>query len=135
MKTLVKDLMTYPLVTIPVNSKVRYARELMDRKSVNALPVVNILEEELEVVGIITSTDLRNVSDENDPIDRFMTKNFQSVKNNQSALSAAHRMLHTGVHHLLVFDGNKAVGMLSSIDFVRMLISEKERLSSRIMFV
>ncbi len=134
MKTLVKDLMSNPLVTIPVDSKVAYARELMNRKGVNALPVVDIADE-VTIKGIVTSADLRNVSDDNTLIGDIMNHNIQSVSKNHAALAAAHRMIHEGVHHLLVVENNKPVGMLSSIDFVRMLTREKERFHSRVMFV
>jgi len=134
MKTLVKDLMTYPLVTIPVDSDILYARELMERKGINALAVVEIAEE-VTVLGMITSTDLRKVSDEQAMVADHMSRNIEKVSKRQTALSAAHRMLNEGVHHLVVVDEEKPIGMLSSIDFVRMLTKEKGYFRSRVMFV
>ena len=134
MKTLVKDLMTYPLVTIPVDSDILYARELMERKGINALAVVEIAEE-VTVLGMITSTDLRKVSDEQAMVADHMSRNIEKVSKRQTALSAAHRMLNEGVHHLVVVDEEKPIGMLSSIDFVRMLTNEKGYFRSRVMFV
>lgn len=134
MKTLVKDLMTYPLVTIPVDSNILYARELMERKGINALAVVEIAEE-VTVVGMITSTDLRKISNEQAMVADHMSRNIEKVSKRQTALSAAHRMLNEGVHHLIVVDEEKPIGMLSSIDFVRMLTKEKEYFRSRVMFV
>ncbi len=134
MRTLVKDLMTYPLVTIPVESKVTYAIELMDRKNINSLAVVDY-HEGVKVVGIITSTDLRKISDESALVKDHMNTMIEKVNKQQTAISAAHRMLNEGVHHLVVVDQGKPIGMLSSIDFVRMLTKEKERFSSSVMFI
>jgi CBS domain-containing protein len=134
MKTLVKDLMSYPLITIPVESKVSYARELMERKKINALAVVDI-SDTVEVVGIITSTDLRRVPDDSAVVKDHMNTMIEKVPKRQTAIAAAHRMINERVHHLVVVDEGKPIGMLSSIDFVRMLTKEKERFRSSVMFI
>lgn len=134
MKTLVKDLMTYPLVTVPIDSKVAHASELMDRKAINALAVVEIGEKVI-VKGIITSTDIRRAPNAHDLVRDHMSCIVEKVSKQQTALSAARRMLNEGVHHLLVTDEGKPIGMLSSIDFVRMLTKENDFFRSRILFV
>lgn len=121
-------------MTVPVDSKVVYARELMDRKGVNALPVVEIADK-VSIKGIVTSADLRNVSDENTLVGSVMNRRVICVSASQTAKSAAHRMIHEGVHHLLVMENDQPAGMLSSIDFVRMLTREKERFQSKVMFI
>lgn len=134
MKTLVKDLMTYPLVTIPLESKLSYARELMDRKKVNALAVVDI-GDTVEVIGIITSTDMRKATDGSAMVKDHMNTMIEKVSKRQTAISAAHRMLNEKVHHLVVVDEGKPIGMLSSIDFVRMLVKESEQFRSSVLFI
>jgi CBS domain-containing protein len=134
MKTFVQDLMSYPLVTIPLESNISYARELMDRKKISALAVVDI-SNTVEVVGIITSTDVRKISDESALVKDYMNTMIEKVPKRQTAIAAAHRMINEKVHHLIVVDEGKPIGMLSSIDFVRMLTKEKEWFRSSVMFI
>lgn len=120
----VKDLMMSPIVTTLKTSTIDYVRELMERKNIQAIPVVES-KDHLEVIGIITSSDLRGITDGTAKVADYMTKDVYWVQAKVEAEIAARIMLEEMVHHLLVRDDEKVVGMLSSLDFVR-LVAEKD---------
>ena len=120
----VKDLMMSPLVTTTQNSTIDYVRELMERKNIQAIPIVES-KDNLEVIGIITSSDLRGISDGSALVEDYMTTDTYWVRAEVEAEIAARIMLEENVHHLLVKTDDQVVGMLSSLDFVR-LVSEKD---------
>lgn len=135
MRMQVKNIMRSPVVTVVADSDVKYARELMERKEVNAIPVVEFDEDKkITIRGIITSTDLRGVMDEETPVDFFMTTKVHVVSKNASAQAAAKMMLRHHVHHLVVMEDGRIVGMLSSMDFVKMVAEQKAANLSRVMF-
>lgn len=119
----VKDLMKSPIVTTIKTSTINYARELMERKNIQALPVVES-KDHLEVIGIITSSDLRGIADETAEVGEYMTNEVYWVEAKVDAEIAARIMLEKMVHHLLVKDDEQVVGMLSSLDFVRLVAEQ-----------
>lgn len=119
----VKDLMMSPLVTTTKDSTIDYIRELMERKNIQAIPIVES-KDNLEVIGVITSSDLRGISNGSALVKEYMTNEIYWVRAEVDAEIAGRIMLEEGVHHLLVKSEEKIVGMLSSLDFVR-LVSEK----------
>jgi len=120
----VKDLMMSPIVTTLKTSTIDYVRELMERKNIQAVPVVES-KDHLEVIGIITSSDLRGITEGTAKVADYMTNDIYWVKSEVDAEIAARIMLEEMVHHLLVKDDEKVLGMLSSLDFVR-LVAEKD---------
>jgi len=119
----VKHLMKSPIVTTLKTSTINYVRELMERKRIQAVPVVES-RDHLEVIGIITASDLRGISDGTAIVADYMSSDVYSVQVEVDAEIAARIMLEEMVHHLLVKEGDKVVGILSSLDFVR-LVAEK----------
>lgn len=120
----VKDLMMSPLVTTTQNSTIDYVRALMERKNIQAIPIVES-KDNLEVIGMITSSDLRGISNGSALVEDYMTNETYWVRAEVDAEIAARIMLEEAVHHLFVKTDDQIVGMLSSLDFVR-LVSEKD---------
>jgi len=116
----VKDLMKSPLITTYPNSTIQYIRELMERKGIQAIPIVSD-SGNLDVLGIITATDLRGINDETQQVAEYMTKEIYRVEAGVDAEIAARTMLEDNVHHLIVEENGKVTGMLSSLDFVRLV--------------
>ena len=125
MKIQVKDIMAAPVITAESGSTISFIRELMERKGVSAIPIVDVDAEDIDVKGIITSSDLRGVADENTLADEIMTKQVQVIPIKTSAQSAAAAMIRNQVHHLLVVQKGKIVGMLSSMDFAKLVAEQK----------
>lgn len=119
----IRNLMKSPLVTTTKNATIDYVRELMERKHIQAVPIVKDINN-LEIEGIITSSDLRGIGDGSAIVENYMSNDVYRVKVETDPEIAARIMLEEGIHHLLVEEDNQVVGMLSSLDFVR-LVAEK----------
>lgn len=114
----VKDIMTTPVVTTTIDSTIAYVRELMERKQISAIPIIKLDKEKIILKGIVTTSDLRGITDETTPVDFIMSKQVESVHKETTLKEAAQKMLTKDLHHLVVMDQNKMVGIVSSMDFV-----------------
>lgn len=55
----------------------------------------------------------------NEPVSRIMTKGVKSVQVGQRLSQARNLLAKNSIHHVPVLDGERLVGMLSSIDLMR----------------
>jgi len=90
----------------------------MERKEVLSIPIVTS-DDDLTIKGIITSTDLRGIADESQPVSEYMSTGIYEISVDVDVEIAARMMLEDHVHHLIVMDGEKAVGIISTMDFVK----------------
>ena len=120
MRIQVKDFMTIPVVTTVPERDVAFVRELMERKEVHAIPIVEY-DGDIEIKGIITATDLIGIPDETIQAKQVMTKNLMTVSPEMDAREAARLMLDKGIHHLIVLKDDQVAGMVSAMDFVRLV--------------
>jgi CBS domain-containing protein len=120
----VKDFMSAPVVTTTIDADAAYARELMERKDVSAIPVIELEEEHMEIRGILSLYDLTGIGDESIPVTEIMSTIVQIVDPEMRATDAATVMINHGIHHLVVMNRGRIVGMLSSLDFVRLIADE-----------
>ena len=125
MRIQVKDFMSAPVTSTVGENKVRDIRSLMKRKGIHAVPIIQyskkLPDADITIKGIVTSTDLNNKIDENTPVENIMTKNVHIIHKDSSAQSAAKMMLKHKVHHIVVMDDGKITGMISSLDFVKLV--------------
>jgi len=126
MRIQVKDFMSSPVTTALKSNSVKEIRELMKRKGFNAVPVIQdatkVPNAEISIRGIITATDLSKELDDSATIEDIMTSTRVYVTpKNSSAQSAAKMMLKHNVHHMVVMDDGKIIGMISSLDFVKLV--------------
>lgn len=127
--------MRSPVVTTVMDSDASYVRELMDHKEVNAIPVVELADEgKITIRGIITNTDLRGGVADETPVEHLMTQKVHVVSKNASVQAAAKMMLRHDVHHLVVMEDGRIIGMISSMDFVRIIAEKQAFSSSEVMF-
>ena len=121
----VKDFMTKPVVTCILPTDVGTVRDLMNQKDCHAIPLVEVSDnDEINVRGIVTSDDLIGVYDDTVDIQQIMTKKIHVVSAQSNVQSAAKMMLRHQVHHLLVIEEGKVVGILSSLDFVDLVATK-----------
>ena len=121
----VKDFMTKPVVTCILPTDVGTVRDLMNQKDCHAIPLVEVSDnDEINVRGIVTSDDLIGVYDDTVDIQQIMTKKIHVVSAQSNVQSAAKMMLRHQVHHLLVIEEGKVVGILSSLDFVGLVATK-----------
>ena len=106
MRIQVKDFMSTPVITAVGESKIVEIRELMKRKGIHAIPVVQyskqLPQNKRTIQGIVTSTDLYDGIDGNISLNEIMTKNVHIVHKDSSAQSAAKMMIKHKVHHIVV---------------------------------
>lgn len=135
MKVPVKEFMSQPVVTTTVDSNVAYVRELMERKDVSAIPVVELREGYLKVRGIVTRYDLSGITDERLPVTEVMSDELQVISSDTPAIKAASLMIEHGIHHLVVMEKGRLSGIVSSMDFVRLFSEKKLRHFASVIFV
>lgn len=118
----------YNIHSISPDDMVIDAIRLMADAKAGALLVM----EDGKVVGIISERDytrkviLNNRSSQNTPVRDIMTSNVISVRPEQNIEDCMVIMSKYQVRHLPVIEDNKAIGMLSVMDVVKSIISEKE---------
>ncbi|MFD1687230.1 CBS domain-containing protein [Halobellus litoreus] len=113
-QTLVRDVMSKPLVTISPDATLVEAATRMRKESVNALLVPTT------ELAIVTSTDVLDaVAAERDPaaatVADVMTESVETVPPDLRLTEAAAMMENFGISHLPVVDDD-LVGMVSSTD-------------------
>ena len=125
MRIQVKDFMSSPVITVVGQDSVQEIRELMKRNEIHSVPVIQYIKQlpevEVTIRGIVTATDLgKEVDDKTLAVD-VMTSNVHVIHKDSSARAAAKMMLKHKVHHLVVMDNGKIIGMISSLDFVKLV--------------
>ena len=126
MRIQVKDFMSAPVTTAFEDQDVLEIRMLMKEKGIHAIPVVSCCNDTLKVErtiqGIITSTDInKKVSEDTTVADIMTSSNIHCVHPDSSAKSASKMMLKHKVHHMIVMEEGEIIGMISSLDFVKLV--------------
>lgn len=113
----VSDIMSSPVVVTAESNKVTTVRNLIDRKNIHAIPV---LSQEGEIRGIISSIDLAKEKNGEENIGNIMTDFVHVILPSSKAIDAAKMMVKHNVHHLVVMENGDVVGIVSSMDIVRL---------------
>ena len=125
MRIQVKDFMSSPVLTATAKNTIGEIRKLMKEKKIHAIPIVQYKKQlpELEVVikGIITASDLNDRIKNNRLVKEFMTKKLHVIHKDSSAKVAANMMIKHDVHHLVAMENGLVIGMISSLDFVKLV--------------
>ncbi len=126
MRIQVKDFMSAPVTTAMGEHRVLEIRTLMKEKGIHAIPIISYsndtLKVEMTIQGIITATDIsKEVSDEATVEDVMTSSSVHVIHADSSAQAAAKMMLRHKVHHIVVMDEVKITGMISSLDFVKLV--------------
>jgi len=126
MRIQVKDFMSTPVITAIGENSVSEIRALMKEKGIHSIPIISCSNdtpnEEMSIRGIITATDVSKKVKENATVEEVMTSSSVHVIHvNSSANAAAKMMLRHEVHHIVVMEDGKIEGMISSMDFVKLV--------------
>ena len=114
----VKDLMVKSVITTMPHKSVGHAQTIMAENSIKSIPVV---DNEMKIKGIITSTDLLNDISESSPVSHVMTKKVYTIPAYADVHTAARVMRNHNINHLVVSDEKKIVGVLSAHDLLRLV--------------
>lgn len=116
----VRDIMNAKLLYISQGERLSLARHHILRFGVTAVPV---LDDTHRPVGVVSLRDLQRGDDDIQPASTVAT-----VKDTDSVEDGARKLAETDYHHLVVVDAKGiAVGMVSSVDFVRALLGLEPR--------
>jgi CBS domain-containing protein len=122
----VKDFMSSPVTTAMGDETILEIRTLMNEKGIHAIPIISYsndtIKVETTIQGIITATDISKEVSDDANIEDVMTKTtVHVVHTDSSAQAAAKMMLKHKVHHMVVMDEGKVKGIISSLDFVKLV--------------
>lgn len=112
----VEHLMSTPVMITQRNTKVVHLKEMFSRKGIGAVPV---LEDDGTISGIVSATDVIKSSDDALVVEDIMSDRVHIVLKNNRVKDAAAVMVKHNVHHLVVMEDGKVVGMISTMDIAR----------------
>jgi CBS-domain-containing membrane protein len=116
----VRDIMNAKLLYIGQGERPSLARHHILKFGVTAVPV---LDETHRPVGVVSLRDLQRGDDE-----IALTGTVATVKDTDTVEDGAKKLAGTDYHHLVVVDAKGvAVGMVSSVDFLRALLGMEPR--------
>jgi len=138
--TKVRDIMTSAVVTVSPGLTIREAAELLASRHISGAPVV----EHGRVVGLITATDLLDfvaglpgvppelVDDtewnalEEHTVDEAMTNApLHTLSPDATAREAAELMQKESIHRVVVMEGERLAGVVSTLDITRALARQQ----------
>lgn len=118
MNAKINDLMiTSPITTVPHKS-VGHVKEIMTKNGINSVPAVG---PENELKGIVTSTDLLDIDNENAPVSSIMSTKVYTVPLYGDIHIAARIMRNHHIHHVVVTNEGKIEGVLSAFDLLKLV--------------
>ena len=126
MRIQVKDFMSAPVTVAMLDDDILEIRTLMKEKGIHAIPIVSYTNDTLKVEetikGIITSTDINAEVSDDAIIEDVMTSSIVHVVHVDSSVKcAAKAMLKHNVHHIVAMEDGEIKGMVSSLDFVKLV--------------
>lgn len=117
----IRDIMSKKLETIQTSDSAKDAAKKMLDKNVSSLVIV---DESGNSIGIITERDItrgvctHDVLSKEFLIQHLMSSPLTTIDSNSSVEMAANLMLQSKVRHLIVKDGNKTVGIVTTSNFI-----------------
>lgn len=117
MAMVVAHIMSSEVVFAALDHTVDHVRELMASKHINALPVVDLNK---KIKGIVTTADVARRVKDDTPVSHVMSDMVMMVGATESVGAAARMMHENRIHHLVVTDNSKVVGIVSSFDLLEL---------------
>lgn len=114
----IAELMSRNVVTLKSAHTVEQARLLLREHSVSALPVVG---EQGEPRGIVSAIDLAAELDPKTPVSEVMTPDVYAFRASDEAEKVVLVMRNQHIHHVVVTEGKKLVGILSALDLLELI--------------
>lgn len=118
----VGELMVREVVVAHPDDTIAGIRSRMLTLEIHALPIV---DDQRRPIGIVTSSDLVESFAATMPVSRIMTTNIQTISADTPVHIAARVMRNHRLHHLVVTEGGKLAGILSSFDLLKLVEDRK----------
>lgn len=122
----VENIMTKNIIIGNVTNTLQEISNVMKKYDIGFLPI----RDQKKIVGVITDRDIvinaiSNNSNQNDIIDKYITKNIITINKNEEIMNAIELMGNHKIKRLIVTDENKIVGIISLSDIINCNIEEK----------
>ena len=114
----VNDVMVSLVIVGQEDTSVGDARELMDKEGIHALPIVG---GDGEAVGIVTSTDVLGDVPAEMPLSEVMSRKVYVLPRYEGVHIAARVMRNHKLHHVVVTEEQRVVGIVSSFDLLKLV--------------
>lgn len=114
----VKDLMREKVIFGTNKQTVGHIKTLMGKNSLSLLPIIDAEE---YVIGVVSIKDIGDADEASRVVDKVMTKKVFTIPQYDSAQTAARMMRNKKIHHLIVTNEKKLVGILSSFDLLKLI--------------
>ena len=118
MNVTLSELMSSPVMSVAPGETATHAAELMRSRRVSALPVVG---PDGAAVGIITAVDLLDDRSDATQVEELMSQPALTVPASEGPHVAARIMRNHHVHHVVVVDHHRVVGMVSAYDLLALV--------------
>jgi CBS domain-containing protein len=113
----IRDLMSFPVVTVDSETTMRQAGELLRQKGCKGAPVVH----DDKIVGMLSRRDFQKIKKKSQiegPVRAFMSPHVVTISPRESPGHAAHLMIKHDIGRLPVIEDGKIVGIFSRSDAV-----------------
>ncbi|MDG1332314.1 MAG: CBS domain-containing protein [Crocinitomicaceae bacterium] len=117
----IEEIMISPVVISKRNVTIANLKNRLARKGINAVPV---MEDDGNIAGIVSASDLMSYHDESLHVEEVMSEHVHIVLRNNQVKDAAKIMVKHGVHHLVVMEDGNVIGMISSMDIIKVYAEE-----------
>jgi CBS domain-containing protein len=117
----IEKIMNTPVVFTQKTVKVSNLKDMFARKKINAVPVI---DSDGILSGIVTSADLAAIHNNNLLVADILTPKVHICLKNNRVKDAAKTMLKHNIHHMIVMEDGDVVGMISSMDIIKVYTEE-----------
>ncbi len=111
----ISDLMSFPVITVDVDTPMSAVAKILRDKGCSGLPVVK----ENRLAGIISRRDFKRLKNERQlksPAKAFMSTSVETISPGSSPLEAAHIMVKHDIGRLPVVEGDQIIGIITRSD-------------------
>ena len=118
MNVKIDDLMVHNVMATSPSQTVGRVKEVMRERGIHSMPV---LDPEGHAMGIVTASDMLDGVKDGTKVSQIMTRTVYTVPRYGDPSLAARIMRNHRIHHVLVTEEQKVVGVLSSFDLLELV--------------
>ena len=118
MNVKVHELMSAHVISTQPHQSVEHVREILSKNSISSVPVVDT---DGHPIGVVSATDLAQDLKAGSPISTIMSEKVFTVPQYGDVSLAARVMRNHRIHHIVVTDESKVVGVLSAFDLLKLV--------------
>ena len=110
------DVMSYPVITVNENTKVKEVAMLLREVGCTGVPITDI---DGKLVGIMSRRDFKKVrkdSQMESPVKAFMTRNPVSISYDKTVMEAANLMIKHDIGRIPIIEEDKIIGIVTRSD-------------------